>query len=302
MAQISFKKISRAESRRIDEPGLYLVSDSWDDYSFRTTFGLIYIDKVLPDVLPPTNIHVIIGRNGVGKTRLLNSISTLLRNRPDAAAPYDLGNLNFFSTNLDEEDAGFDGSSDPLEDGFSKRCPLCTQRDVQTLDHYLPESVFPEFAVFPLNLVPTCFSCNKAKLAHVPTGYDEQLFHPYFDDWGDYQFLTATIDVNSAVDASFSVSCPEEVDWQRFLRVQFHFQQLNLNELYSEHAALELVQKREVFAQTFASGGSQALKEELELEANARSVPFINSWQPALYRALSESDPFCSGGFLYIES
>lgn len=183
-----------------------------------------------------------------------------------------------------------------------KRCPLCTQRDVQTLDHYLPESVFPEFAVFPLNLVPTCFSCNKAKLAHVPTGYDEQLFHPYFDDWGDYQFLTATIDVNSAVDASFSVSCPEEVDWQRFLRVQFHFQQLNLNELYSEHAALELVQKREVFAQTFASGGSQALKEELELEANARSVPFINSWQPALYRALSESDPFCSGGFLYIES
>ncbi|MFC8350804.1 ATP-dependent endonuclease [Streptomyces sp. NPDC057280] len=38
--------------------------------------------KVTPDVLPPTNVHVLIGRNGVGKSHLLNGITRTLMN-PD---------------------------------------------------------------------------------------------------------------------------------------------------------------------------------------------------------------------------
>jgi predicted ATPase len=34
--------------------------------------------KVIPHLLPPTNIHTIIGRNGVGKTRLIRSLTRLL--------------------------------------------------------------------------------------------------------------------------------------------------------------------------------------------------------------------------------
>jgi predicted ATPase len=34
--------------------------------------------EVIPDSLPPTNIHVLIGRNGVGKTRCLNSMARCL--------------------------------------------------------------------------------------------------------------------------------------------------------------------------------------------------------------------------------
>ena len=36
--------------------------------------------RVDPESVPPSNIHVVIGRNGVGKTTLLTSISSLLRN------------------------------------------------------------------------------------------------------------------------------------------------------------------------------------------------------------------------------
>ena len=44
------------------------------------------------------------------------------------------------------------------------KCPLCAHRDASTLDHYLAKSTHPTFALTPLNLVPSCASCNKNKL------------------------------------------------------------------------------------------------------------------------------------------
>jgi ABC-type transport system involved in cytochrome c biogenesis ATPase subunit len=56
--------------------------------------------EVEPHAVPPTNIHAIIGRNGVGKTTLLRSISALLR---DGRRP-SLGRLTFLSD--DNESSG----------------------------------------------------------------------------------------------------------------------------------------------------------------------------------------------------
>jgi hypothetical protein len=44
-----------------------------------------------------------------------------------------------------------------------KYCPLCGITSVATHDHYLPATLFPEFAVHPLNLVPCCLKCNSTK-------------------------------------------------------------------------------------------------------------------------------------------
>lgn len=51
-------------------------------YEFPDTDAAIDFE-VTPNSLPPSNIHVVIGRNGVGKTRLLTSLSSLLRNGRD---------------------------------------------------------------------------------------------------------------------------------------------------------------------------------------------------------------------------
>lgn len=65
----------------------YLFPDSTEKIGFSVT----------PHSLPPSNIHVVVGRNGVGKTRLLTSISSLLRNGRDKR----LGRLRF----RDEDEA-----------------------------------------------------------------------------------------------------------------------------------------------------------------------------------------------------
>ena len=86
-----------------------------------------------------------------------------------------------------------------------RRCPLCGARDVKTLDHYLSKSEFPELAVFPANLVPSCSDCNKTKLVHAPGAHIDQTFHPYFDNWGARRILHATVDVTNTVSVSFSI-------------------------------------------------------------------------------------------------
>ncbi|MBA4098594.1 MAG: hypothetical protein C0484_17745 [Rhodospirillum sp.] len=51
--------------------------------------------RVVPNADPPTNIHVIIGRNGVGKTYLLTAISTLLRDGCSELNFGEFGRLEF---------------------------------------------------------------------------------------------------------------------------------------------------------------------------------------------------------------
>jgi hypothetical protein len=180
------------------------------------------------------------------------------------------------------------------------RCPLCAQRDVGTLDHYLPKTSFPEFAVLPLNLVPCCFDCNHAKHEHVPAAASEQMFHPYFDDWNHLELIRAAIEIGETVYAEFSVNVdgllPVVAD-----RATEHFETLGLAALYSDHASVELVQRRADFALTFDNGGSEALQAELLRESQSRRMPFPNAWQPVLYQALANSGAFVNGGFLAID-
>jgi 5-methylcytosine-specific restriction endonuclease McrA len=73
------------------------------------------------------------------------------------------------------------------------RCPLCMQRYVATLDHHLPKAHFPSLAVTPLNLIPACSDCNKAKLDLIATTAEEVPLHPYYDNLGDAIWLNAVV-------------------------------------------------------------------------------------------------------------
>lgn len=77
-----------------------------------------------------------------------------------------------------------------LRDRTMQFCPVCGEAGTpNTLDHYLPQDSYPDFAILPLNLVPTCDICQRHKLAKT-TGPDGRLFlHPYFDACLDNQVV-----------------------------------------------------------------------------------------------------------------
>jgi hypothetical protein len=181
-----------------------------------------------------------------------------------------------------------------------RRCPLCGARDVKTLDHYLSQSEFPELAVFPANLVPSCSDCNKIKLAHAPRTHADQTFHPYFDDWGACRILHATVNINNAVEVGFSIEQVAGVPAARTARARRHFELLELGSLYAGSAAVEPVECKDTFRRNFAAG-VDILRLELRHTARSRQRGNLNAWRAALYWGLAASDDFCNGGFGLIE-
>lgn len=180
------------------------------------------------------------------------------------------------------------------------RCPLCGQRDVKTIDHYLPKQQYPEFSVFLANLVPCCSDCNKAKGEYLPTEYADQIFHPYFDDWSAHRMVKADVIVGNKVDVSFSIGPLQGVSPETLARARRHFKILELGPLYAAGAAVELVENKELFRRNYQTG-TNALRAELRYTAESRQRGNLNSWRAALYWGLAESEAFCEGGFECIE-
>ena len=181
-------------------------------------------------------------------------------------------------------------------------CPLCGQRIVGSVDHYLPQALHPAFNLTPANLVPSCLDCNKAKLAKVATKAEEQTFHPYFDDLGTERWLMVQVQPTSPPTIVFWVRPPAAWTAVFAQRVQHHFNVVGLAVLYAAQAASELADISYGLTETGKAAGPQAVREHLHDEFKSRHARDPNSWKTALYEGLRDSDWFCQFGYLLIEA
>ena len=173
------------------------------------------------------------------------------------------------------------------------RCPLCSQRVVSTLDHYLPKAHFPSLAVSPLNLIPACQDCNKTKSEDMPCCSEEETLHPYYDDVENFEWVRARLIESSPVAIEFYVDPPQLCDPILTERLKYHFKVFKLAALYSSHAAEELASIEFISRRVFDVGGGLGLREYLAETASGKQSVSLNSWQSALYACLSKSDWFC---------
>jgi 5-methylcytosine-specific restriction endonuclease McrA len=177
------------------------------------------------------------------------------------------------------------------------RCPLCGQRRVKTLDHHLPQNGYPSLTVVPINLIPACSDCNKAKLGAYPAAAAEEPIHPYFDPVDEQQWLLADVVAGNPAAVVFLVVPPAEWSATFAARVRRQFNTLELAELYGKHAAEELIDLRRGLADLLAAGGTEAVRQQLAATAASLAAAHRNHWRLAMYRALSVSNWYCSGGF-----
>ncbi len=176
-------------------------------------------------------------------------------------------------------------------------CPLCSQRVVTQLDHYLPKTRHPALAVTPINLVPSCSDCNKEKLALQLTTASEQTLHPYFDEVDDEVWLSARVEESSPPAIVFSATPPNTWPTVKRDRVRYHFETLCLGSLYSSNAGAELINIRFSLMRVAERGGEEGLKTHLAEQAADRQTAEKNSWQAAMYDALRKSNWFCEVGY-----
>lgn len=176
-------------------------------------------------------------------------------------------------------------------------CPLCGQRSVSTLDHFLPKSDFPSLVVLPLNLVPACSDCNKAKLDKIPGRETEQTLHPYYDNVTQQQWLFAEVKETNPGCISFYTSYVDFYDEVLSERIKFHFRELDLASLYMSNANSTVTEIQFRLNRLYNKGGKNAVKDYLAEEEESRRENHVNSWNTAAYQAMMKSDWFCDGGF-----
>lgn len=176
-------------------------------------------------------------------------------------------------------------------------CPICGQRVVKTLDHYLPKTKYPALAVTPLNLVPSCSDCNKLKLDREASSAGDQTLHPYFDNVGGETWLVA--ELRESIPPAVIYKASPSLTWDAVLqqRLIAHFQTFGLGELYAAQAGAEMVSIRYALADAAEAGGADGVRSFLDHQARTRARSDPNSWVAALYSALAASTWFCSGGF-----
>lgn len=169
----------------------------------------------------------------------------------------------------------------------SAKCPLCGFGQVSTLDHFMPKSFYPYFAVLPLNLVPVCADCNKKKVARMLRGCG-QSSHPYFEEpqIETETWLYAEVVETSPATAKFSVLTP--VAWPEKLsqRIKNHFADLELASRFAIEAACEIASLSNSL-EHFGTGKDIGihLRETAALEREHHK----NTWKHALYEGLSQS-------------
>lgn len=178
-------------------------------------------------------------------------------------------------------------------------CPYCAQRNVSTLDHYLPKSLYPKLVVNPLNLIPCCMECNHIKREHYPVNNEEQVLNPYFDSLAEDVWLIATLKIirNKPPVLLFKAEPSAMIPRHLAERIKWHFKKFKLAELYTSQSGRQLTGIAESLKREWEQGGENNLKIALDEHYITWSTININSWQSAMFAALAESQWFISSGF-----
>lgn len=169
-------------------------------------------------------------------------------------------------------------------------CPYCQQQIAYTLDHYYPKAHYTSLVITPTNLVPSCSNCNKNKSDIVITKKEEAILNPYFEDTDDFVWLKGTLIKDKtaySITMSFSVCTPDGCDPVLRKRLEKQFALLHLNDLYSKHAAEDMIAVTNRHLRIFKADGANGVRDSIE-ESLQDNEYRPNSWQCAMYRALND--------------
>ena len=187
-----------------------------------------------------------------------------------------------------------------------KKCPYCYQLKATEVDHYLPKSIFGEYAIYAPNLVPICRICNGKKLnkySHPDGG--RRFLHPYFDKLPDKPelYLTASVSVGTSVTIIFTVVRPVSMAEEIWKIHRHQFSELDLAARYAEDSVETVTGMLSALEEFYRIGGSANVSSYLQLEYRTRKRNYgPNHWWPVLLAALASSNEFCDGGFRVLDS
>lgn len=110
-------------------------------------------------------------------------------------------------------------------------CQNCTLIPIQSMDHILPKEMYPEFCINPLNLFPSCQTCNGHKSRSWTKSGKRLFLNLFLDDLPDEQYLF--IDLRhgkDGIDFKFYLKFSKKIDNGLTDLIDSHYSLLHLPE------------------------------------------------------------------------
>ena len=171
------------------------------------------------------------------------------------------------------------------------RCPICGISTPNTLDHFVPKSLYPQLCITPDNLIPVCSDCNSKKLEDFSFNYMELPFHPYFESM-DEKWLECKITFNIGGITTFKFCCGNSSS-RLFNKYVKHLATYDLNKKFSGRCSDEITFLKDMDKRQLAKGKTLLLDDVKTRKEVAENLD-MNSWRSALYRALEKQfDEYC---------
>lgn len=183
---------------------------------------------------------------------------------------------------------------DEILNAAKEDCPFCGGLGTpKNLDHFLPKTKFPQFSVFPSNLIPACLDCNldSKKTSYASTA-EEQTLHPYFDKhiFFQEQWITADyipgLNLDEPGEFRYYVNAPSHWDEVDKARVENYFEDFKLASRYAKQATSSLKSKLRSIKRELDRGVSiQEIIDDV-IQPDIDGAPFVNYWEVGMCDAL----------------
>lgn len=169
-------------------------------------------------------------------------------------------------------------------------CPSCGAHTVPgTLDHYLPKTTFPEFAVLVANLTPMCNACQEAKgTAYLTEGNQKKFIHSYYDqiDFPIYNIKIKGDYKKPEFEFGFEDGIPPELEDL----VKEHVISVNVRSRFLSYCETKYVHLLKTAHSLRVGGKENQLEFTISMFLGTAEFNSLNCWEAIFYRAVSRSD------------
>ena len=119
----------------------------------------------------------------------------------------------------------------------SKLCPNCTINNVQSLDHCIPKTEFPEFSDNPKNLMQCCMTCNGKKSKIWRNDTDRVFLNLFLDEIPNIQYLFVQGELIEGTPVfSFKLEQPYGINDLLYAKIEGHYNGLDLLNRFAENS------------------------------------------------------------------
>lgn len=169
-------------------------------------------------------------------------------------------------------------------------CPACGEDGTpNTLDHYLPKDIFPEFCVTIVNLFPMCDICQGAKGVKTNDDEGKRLFiHPYFDDFIEHQVLILDIRGPFYAPSSIELSPHPDIDRELQELIIRHVKELEIHTRYYRYFQSNYLRLLRLVGKMRHKGLN--VREQLESFRDMAFEKSINSWGYIFYDSVLSNE------------